>query len=185
MLAPRICVPVIGFAALSGTGKTTLLLKLIPILTARGLRVGLIKRAHHTFDTDKPGKDSYELRKAGASQVLIGSDRRWALVVEKEQAVDPDPFDMLGKLHTDELDLNLIEGFKASPLPKIELHRPMLGHPLLAETDPNIIAVATDEPQNLHIDLPILDLNSPSDIADFIVHRLALVEALLEGRQQT
>src|SRR5215831_14090336 len=149
MLAPKACVTVIGVAAMSGTGKTTLLLKLIPLLTARGLRVGLIKRAHHTFDTDKPGKDSYELRKAGASQVLIGSDRRWALVVEKEQTIEPDAFDLLGKLYTDTLDLILIEGFKASPLPKIELHRPALGHPLLADTDPYVIAVATDEPQRL------------------------------------
>jgi molybdopterin-guanine dinucleotide biosynthesis protein MobB len=185
MLAPTACVPAIGFAAMSGTGKTTLLLKLIPLLTARGLRVGLIKRAHHTFDTDKPGKDSYELRKAGASQVLIASDRRWALVVEREQTTEPDPFDLLGKLHTDTLDLILIEGFKASPLPKIELHRPILGHPLLADTDPNIIAVATDEPQRLQIDLPILDLNDPRDIAGFIVHRSSLGKALPRGRQQT
>ncbi|HXX82869.1 MAG TPA: molybdopterin-guanine dinucleotide biosynthesis protein B [Casimicrobiaceae bacterium] len=181
MLAPRVRAPVIGFAAISGTGKTTLLLSLIPLLTARGLRVGLIKRAHHSFDTDKPGKDSYELRKAGASQVLVGSDRRWALVVENEQPSEPDPFDLLGKLHTDALDLILIEGFKASPLPKIELHRPVLGHPLLAATDPYIIAVATDEPHRVHVHVPLLDLNDPADIAEFIVHYLSLGETLPQG----
>jgi len=174
MLAPGVSVPVIGFAAISGTGKTTLLLKLIPILRGRGLRVGLIKRAHHSFDTDKPGKDSYELRKAGASQVLIGSDRRWALVVENEPPIEADPFDLVHKLHGETLDLILVEGFKSSALPKIELHRPVLGHPLLAATDPYVIAVATDEPQRLHIALPILDLNDPGDIAEFIVRYASL-----------
>lgn len=188
MLAPRISLPVIGFAAISGTGKTTLLLKLIPLLGERGLRVGLIKRAHHSFDTDKPGKDSYELRKAGASQVLVASDRRWALVVEKDQPIEPDPLDLIRKLHADALDLILIEGFKGSPLPKIELHRPVLGHPLLAATDPYIVAVATDEPQRIHVDLPILDLNDPWDIAEFIVRHASLGETLpqrqIESRRQ-
>jgi molybdopterin-guanine dinucleotide biosynthesis protein B len=184
MLAPRPHVPLIGFAAVSGTGKTTLLLKLIPVLTGRGLRVGLVKRAHHSFDTDKPGKDSYELRKAGASQVLIGSNRRWALVVETQQHAEPDPFDLIARLHTESLDLILLEGFKASPLPKIELHRPALGHPLLVATDPYIIAVATDEPQRLRVDVPILDLNDPENIADFIFRHMSLDETLLQEQTE-
>lgn len=160
--------PILGFAAVSGTGKTTLLLKLIPVLRERGLRIGLIKRAHHSFDTDKPGKDSYELRKAGASRVLVGSDHRWALVVENEVPNEPELATMLHNLHTDALDLVLVEGFKFEPIPKIEVYRPGLGQPLLAQDDPCIIAVATDAPDFVAIDRPVLDLNRPGRVADFI-----------------
>ena len=169
-------VPVIGFAAVSGTGKTTLLLKLIPLLKARGLRIGLIKRAHHTFDTDKPGKDSYELRKAGASQVLVGSDHRWALVVEKEQATEPALSDLLGNLRVETLDLVMVEGFKSAPIPKIELHRPSMGLSLMAAVDPYVIAVATDEPHMVRIEIPVLSLNRPEDVAEFICDRLPMPE---------
>ena len=169
-------VPVIGFAAVSGTGKTTLLLKLIPLLKARGLRIGLIKRAHHTFDTDKPGKDSYELRKAGASQVLIGSDHRWALVVENERATEPELSDLLGNLRAETLDLVMVEGFKSAPIPKIELHRPSMGLSLMAAVDPCIIAVATDEPHLVRIEIPVLSLNRPEDVAEFICDRLSMPE---------
>ena len=169
-LAPLPC-PTIGFAATSGSGKTTLLLKLIPLLRARGLRIGLIKRAHHSFDTDKPGKDSYELRKAGASQVLVGSDHRWALVVENDMPSEPRLATMLGNLRTDMLDLILVEGFKFEPIPKIEIYRPSLGQPLLAAADCHIIAVATDDPAFVAIDRPILDLNRPEQVATFIHRR--------------
>ena len=170
-VVPVAC-PIVGFAAISGSGKTTLLLKLIPLLRARGLRIGLIKRAHHSFDTDKPGKDSYELRKAGASQVLVGSDNRWALVVENEVPTEPTLAALLRNLHTDTLDLILVEGFKFDPIPKIEVHRPSLGQPLLAEGDPHVVAVATDDRDFVRVDLPVLDLNCPDQVADFICQRL-------------
>jgi molybdopterin-guanine dinucleotide biosynthesis protein B len=169
-LVPSAC-PIVGFAAISGSGKTTLLLKLIPLLRARGLRIGLIKRAHHSFDTDKPGKDSYELRKAGASQVLVGSDHRWALVVENEVPREPTLAALLRNLQADELDLILVEGFKSDPIPKIEVYRPSLGQPLLAADDRHIVAVATDDPDFVAVDLPLLDLNRPEQVADFIHQR--------------
>lgn len=173
-------IPVIGFAATSGTGKTTLLLKVVPLLRARGLRIGLIKRAHHTFDTDKPGKDSYELRKAGASQVLVGSDHRWALVVENDTPAEIKLIDMLNNLRAETLDLVLVEGFKSEPIAKIELHRPSLGQPLMAATDANIVAVATDDPRLVEIGIPVLDMNRPEDVADFICDQL--LNRTLDGR---
>ena len=184
----RAPVPVIGFAAVSGTGKTTLLVKLIPLLRARGLRIGLVKRAHHSFDTDIPGKNSYELRKAGATQVLTGSCRRWALVVENEQHVEPGLSDLIGNMRTDILDLIIVEGFRSAPIPKIEVHRPSLGRTLIAAQDPYIIAVATDEPHLLQIEIPVLDLNQAEAVAEFLCHRLSMPEfgmcntRLLESR---
>ena len=163
--------PVIGFAAHPGSGKTTLLRALIPLMKARGLRIGVIKRAHPDFDTDKPGKDSYELRKAGASHVLVGSERRWALMVESDPPVELTLADMLNKLHPEALDLILVEGFKSTPIPKIEIHRPSIGHRLIAATDPYIVAVATDKPQSVPIGIPLLDLNQPEQVADFICDR--------------
>jgi molybdopterin-guanine dinucleotide biosynthesis adapter protein len=171
MRSPYVPVPVIGLAAISGTGKTTLLRQVITLLRARGLSVGLIKRAHHTFDIDKPGKDSYELRKAGASQVLVGSDRRWALMVENDRPAEPELDDLLARLHTATLDLVIVEGFKLAPIPKIEVHRPSMGHPLLAAGDPWIVAVATDEPARVEAGVPVLDLNRPAAVAQFICDR--------------
>jgi len=160
--------PVLGFAAFSGTGKTTLLKKLIPLLEARGVRVGVIKHAHHNFDIDKPGKDSYELRKAGARQMLVASARRWALMTEND--VDGDPqLDVLVKhLDPDIIDMVLVEGFKHVPFTRIELHRPALGHPGLYPEDSSIIAVAADAPVD-NCDLPVLDLNDAAAITDFIL----------------
>jgi molybdopterin-guanine dinucleotide biosynthesis adapter protein len=160
--------PVLGFAAFSGTGKTTLLKKLIPLLEARGVRVGVIKHAHHNFDIDKPGKDSYELRKAGARQMLVASARRWALMTENN--VDGDPqLDVLVKhLDPDIIDMVLVEGFKHVPFTRIELHRPALGHPGLYPEDSSIIAVAADAPVD-NCDLPVLDLNDAAAITDFIL----------------
>ncbi len=163
--------PLVGLAAASGTGKTTLLLKIIPLLKARGLRIALIKRAHHTFDTDKPGKDSYELRKAGAAQVLVGSDHRWALVVENESPKEPTLLDLLEKLRPEALDLVIVEGFKSAAIPKIEIHRPSLGQSLLAASDRHIIAVATDMADAVRIGIPVLDLNRPEEITAFICER--------------
>ena len=160
--------PVLGFAAFSGTGKTTLLKQLIPLLAERGVRVSVIKHAHHDFDIDKPGKDSYELREAGARQMLVASARRWALMTETEGDADPALDSLIGHLDPDGIDLVLVEGFKHVPFPRIELHRPSLGHSLLHPEDSNIIAVATDEPVETG-DLPRLDLNNAAAIAQFIV----------------
>lgn len=167
--------PVIGFAAFSGTGKTTLLTKLLPALRERGLRVGMIKHAHHSFDIDQPGKDSYQLRKAGAEQILVASRRRWALIAETPQREeDPDLAELLAHLDTSSLDLVLVEGFKHVRFPKIELHRPALGHPLLVADDESVIAVATDIPLRIpRAGVARLDLNAPDAIADFIVEYTA------------
>ncbi len=164
--------PIVGFAAYSGTGKTTLLKKLLPILKARGVRVGMVKHAHHTFDVDQPGKDSYELRKAGAAQMLIASRSRWALMVERAREKEPQLDEVLLELDQAALDLILVEGFKQESFPKIELRRAGLkGRPFYPEDD-NIVAVATDDPTDLDTDLPMLDLNRPQEIADFIIDRI-------------
>ena len=160
--------PVIGFVAYSGTGKTTLLKQLIPILNQRGVRVGLIKHAHHEFDIDVPGKDSYELRKAGAEQVLVASSQRWALMTETPGQDDARLDVLLDKLETSQLDLILVEGFKHIHYPKIECHRPSLGHDLMYLSDKSIIALATDQSPATDIDISLLDLNKPQQIADFI-----------------
>ncbi len=160
-------IPVLGFAAWSGTGKTTLLSQVLPLLRGSGLRCALVKHAHHDFDIDHPGKDSYELRKAGAGQVLIASRRRWALMVEREYEQDPPLAELLRHLDPTQADLVLVEGFKHEHLPKIELHRPALGRPLLYSDDPDIIAVASDQP--LDVPIPRLDLNDPASIAAFVV----------------
>jgi molybdopterin-guanine dinucleotide biosynthesis protein MobB len=160
--------PMLGFAAFSGTGKTTLLVRLIPFLEQRGIQVALIKHAHHDFDIDKPGKDSYELRKAGARQVLVASDRRSALVTEYAEPREPRLEDLIAQLALDEVDLVLVEGFRHLPFPKIELHRPSLRLPLLFHEDDSIIAVATDSDMGVDA-LPHLDLNNIAMIGEFIL----------------
>lgn len=166
--------PVIGFAAFSGTGKTTLIEQLLPLLCARGLRIAMIKHAHHRFDIDQPGKDSYRLRKAGAQQMLIASRLRRALMTETPDAEsDPPLAALIDELDTRQLDLILVEGFKHERFPKIELHRPALGHPLLAAQDTDIIAVASDAPLRPALAIPQLDINQPTQIVDFILERLA------------
>jgi len=164
--------PLLGFCAYSGTGKTTLLTRLIPVLNENGLKIGLVKHAHHQFDIDQPGKDSYELRKAGACEMMVASAKRWALVHEfPERHGDPSLEELLPNLSLGELDLVLVEGFKHEPLAKIELHRPSLGKPLLYPNDSSIIALATDfSPDNIN-QLPVLDLNDIYEIADFIKKR--------------
>ena len=169
-------VPLMGFAAWSGTGKTTLLVNLLGIFTKLELRVGVIKHAHHTFEIDYPGKDSYELRKAGASQVLIGSRQRWALLVENRQGKDKPLEYHIRNLDLDNLDLILVEGFKPEAIPKIELHRPSLGHDLLYPDDDSIIAIATDAALSVETALPLLDLNNAQQIAEFIIERYGLAQ---------
>jgi molybdopterin-guanine dinucleotide biosynthesis protein MobB len=160
--------PVLGFAAFSGTGKTTLLKQLIPLLAQRGVHAGVIKHAHHSFDVDKPGKDSYELRKAGARQMLVASDRRWALITENDTVADPKLDDLIARLDSGRIDLVLVEGFKQAPFARIELHRPSLGHPLLYPDDHHIIAVAADAALDTG-DLPLLDINDAAEVTEFIL----------------
>ena len=162
--------PLVGFAAYSGTGKTTLLVKLISILKGKGIQMGVIKHAHHTFEIDYPGKDSYELRKAGAAQMLIGSGTRWALMVETEKSHSLEFY--LNALDPTELDLVLVEGFKQEQFPKIELHRPSLNQALFSLRDNTIIAIATDDESRINTELQILDLNQPLQIAEFIIDRI-------------
>ena len=159
----------LGFAAFSGTGKTALLTSLLPLLTARGLRVGVLKHAHHAFDIDAPGKDSYRFREAGAKEVLVSSSRRWALMHElSEEATEMRLTELVPKFNGDALDLILVEGYKREVFPKIELCRPDLGHPYLYPTDSSILALATDAAPPSELSLPHLDLNHPEMIAAFI-----------------
>ena len=164
---------VLGFAAYSGTGKTTLLKNIIPLLKNKNYKVGIIKHAHHAFDVDQKGKDSYELRKAGASHMLITSNQRWALMVENTINKEPNVDEYIKKFDHEDLDLILVEGFKAQDIPKIELHRPILGHPLLCTNDKNIIAIAIDSKLNEDINIPILDLNNYKMIVEFIINNFS------------
>jgi molybdopterin-guanine dinucleotide biosynthesis protein B len=159
-----------GFAGWSGSGKTTLIEKLIPRFTARGLRVSLIKHAHHTFDVDTPGKDSYRHRHAGATEVLVTSSRRWVLMHELRGAQEPSFDEQVKRLSP--CDLLLVEGFKFAPIPKLEVWREAPGEPLLHPNDPHIVAVATDA--KIETRLPRLDLNDDAGIAAFIVKHLGL-----------
>ncbi|ENO8414967.1 bifunctional molybdopterin-guanine dinucleotide biosynthesis adaptor protein MobB/molybdopterin molybdotransferase MoeA [Vibrio mimicus] len=158
--------PLLGFAAYSGTGKTTLLEALLPKLTAAGLRIGLLKHAHHDFDVDKPGKDSYRLRKAGASQMLIASRNRHALMTETPDAEAEFDY-LLTRFDAEKLDVILVEGCKNIAFPKIELHRAEVGKPWLYPHDENIIAIAADE--TLETDLPQMNINDLDAIADFVL----------------
>ncbi|WP_424810670.1 molybdopterin-guanine dinucleotide biosynthesis protein B [Roseococcus sp. YIM B11640] len=133
---------IIGLAGWSGAGKTTLVVKLLPALIARGITVSTVKHAHHEFDVDQPGKDSFEHRQAGAAQVLVSSAKRWALMTEHRGAPEPPLAELLGKLNP--VDLVLVEGFKREALPKIEIHRAANGKPFLFPEDPLIRAVASD-----------------------------------------
>lgn len=161
-------VPILGFAAFSGTGKTTLLTQLIPLLKQQSLRIGLIKHSHHNFQIDQPGKDSFRLREAGASQIMLVSTHRRAIITEFQPIREPDLDQELLAYDQSELDLILVEGFKAAHFPKIELHRLSLDKPLLYLNDPDIIAVASDTPLKLPENLLQLDLNSPVAIANYI-----------------
>jgi len=164
-------VPILGFAAFSGTGKTTLLTQIIPLLKLHGLRIGLIKHSHHSFQIDQPGKDSFRLREAGASPVMLVSSHRRAIITEYEVAREPVLADELLLLPQSELDLILVEGFKATAFPKIELHRPSLNKPLLYPNDPNIIAIASDFAIDTPPGLVQLDLNQPDQITNFITRQ--------------
>lgn len=163
--------PLIGLCAYSGTGKTTLLTRLIPIFKQKNLRTAVVKHAHHNFDIDHPGKDSYEFRRSGANQVAVVSRKRIAWVQEFNDGRDePDLSSALSVLDIDKLDLVIVEGFKAEAFAKIELHRPSLGKPLLCTQDENIIALASDEYITAAASVHQLDLNNVNEIAQFIIN---------------
>jgi len=164
-------VPMLGFAAFSGTGKTTLLTQLIPLLRQNGLRIGLIKHSHHNFQIDQPGKDSFRLRAAGASPVMLVSAHRRAIISEITPEQEPRLDDQLKHFDQSGLDLILVEGFKAERFPKIELHRPSLNKPLLYPNDPDIIAIASDCALETPDTLIQLDINQPKMIAAYILNQ--------------
>ena len=164
---------IIGLAGWSGSGKTTLLTKLIPRLVARGLAVSTVKHAHHAFDLDQPGKDSHTHRKAGASEVLVGSAARWALVHELRGAVEPTLRELLAKLAP--VDLVIVEGYKREPHPKLEVYRAAVRKPLLHPDDPHIVAIASDQP--VPAGVPVVALDDVDAIADIILRHAAPIGA--------
>ena len=164
-------VPILGFSAKSGTGKTTLLAVLIPLLAKQGVRTGLIKHSHHNFEIDKPKKDSYRLRKAGATPVMLVSAYRRAIITEFNTATEPQLDVQLKAFDQSEIDIILVEGFKRENFPKIELSRACLKQPFFYPTDSSIIAVASDYPITLPSSLYALDINQPEQIMDFILQR--------------
>jgi molybdopterin-guanine dinucleotide biosynthesis protein B len=166
---------IFGFAGWSGSGKTTLIEQLIPRLTALGHVVSLVKHAHHGFDVDQPGKDSHSHRMAGASEVLVGSQTRWALVHELRGEAEPSLAELLDRLSP--VDLVLIEGYKRAPHPKLEVHRAAVGKPLLHHDDPAIVAVASDGPLP-HARVPVVDLDDIERIVDLLIRHAAPRPAL-------
>jgi molybdopterin-guanine dinucleotide biosynthesis protein B len=160
---------VFGFAGWSGSGKTTLINRLIPVLQAEGLTVSLVKHAHHGFDLDQPGKDSWRHRQAGCREVLVTSAARWAVIHELREEPELSLFEAIGKLSP--CDLVFVEGFKRASIPKLEVFRPALGKPLLYPRDPDIVAIATDDPRELATpSIPLLDLGNAALVAAFIIH---------------
>jgi molybdopterin-guanine dinucleotide biosynthesis protein B len=162
---------VFGLVGYSGSGKTTLLIRLIPELVRRGISVSTMKHAHHGFDVDQPGKDSYEHRLAGATEVMVSSARRWALMHEHRDVPEPRPAELIR--HMSDVDLLLIEGFKREPHEKLEVWRAATGKPLLAREDRSILAVASDAAVP-GLSIPVLDLNDVGAIAAFILARCGL-----------
>ena len=164
----------IGFAAYSGTGKTTLIKDVVMILKKSNYRVSVIKHAHHNFDIDQPGKDSYEIRKSGAENMLISSKNRWALMHENTNNNELTLVDLVNLLGKIKYDLILVEGFKAESFPKIELYRKEVSKDrgLLSSSDKNVVAIATEQKTKLETSLPVLDINNPQNIVDFIINFL-------------
>lgn len=157
---------VFGLAGWSGSGKTTLLTHLVPALGRRGVAVSTVKHAHHAFDIDQPGKDSYRHREAGAVEVMVASDKRWALMHELRSEAELSLDRLLRQMSP--VDLVIVEGFRHATLPKLEVHRPALGKPLLAPEDKAILAVASDLPL-AGLAVPYLPLDEPEAIADFVM----------------
>jgi len=160
---------VMGFAGWSGSGKTTLVEQVIGVLSARGLAVSLVKHAHHSFDIDHAGKDSWRHRQAGCREVMVSSGQRWSLTRELRGDAEATLDDLLAKLGP--CDVVLVEGFKRAEIPKIEVYRKEVTEPLLFPEDGRIVAVATDT--DVPTTLPTLDINDPEAVVDFIVGYLA------------
>jgi molybdopterin-guanine dinucleotide biosynthesis protein B len=174
---------VVGFAGYSGSGKTTLVEQLIPALKKRGLRVSVVKHAHHRFDIDHPGKDTFRHRQAGAFEVVVASTNRLALIREFEQPAEPTVHQLIAELDTG-VDWVLVEGFKHSALPKIEVWRAASGQPTLYRDDDFIVAIATDSPDQLpHATArPVLDLNDANALAGYLVNNQARFHYSLNQR---
>jgi molybdopterin-guanine dinucleotide biosynthesis protein B len=166
---------IIGLAGWSGSGKTTLLTKVIPCIVARGLKVSTIKHAHHSFDIDQPGKDSHIHRMAGATEVLVGSGRRWAIVHELRGEAEPTLAALLEKVSP--VDLVLVEGYKGGSHPKLEVYRAAVGKPLLYPDDPAIVAIASDEPLP-SARVPVVDLDDVERISDILLRHAAPVDSV-------
>jgi molybdopterin-guanine dinucleotide biosynthesis adapter protein len=167
---------IIGLAGWSGSGKTTLLIKVLPRIVARGLKVSTLKHAHHAFDIDQPGKDSHSHRMAGASEVLVGSSARWALVHELRGATEPTLALLVQKLSP--VDLVLVEGYKRERHPKLEIYRAALGKPPLYPDDPAIVAIASDEPLP-RAKIPVVDRDDVEGIADLLIAHAAPLASVL------
>lgn len=165
--------PVLAFVAFSGTGKTTLLSQVIPLLRERGVRCAVIKHSHHDFEIDQQGKDSHKLRKAGADQVILSSPHRTFWVQEGDGQTERSLDELIARLDPAGLDLILAEGFRTEPIPKIEVHRPSLATPLLCSEDDNVLAVACDAPPDAVVEVPLLPLNEPAAVAAFVSDWLA------------
>src|ERR1022692_3959730 len=165
---------IIGLAGWSGSGKTTLIKKLIPRLLARGLTVSTLKHAHHGFDLDKPGKDSFIHRTAGATEVIISSAKRWAILHELRREPEWDLSNLVAKMSP--VDLVLVEGFKRDAFPKLEIHRAANGKPLLHPEDPHIVAIASDGALPA-AKVPVVDLNDIEAIADLLLKHAVAVSA--------
>lgn len=163
---------VFGFAGYSGSGKTTLIENVIPVLVQRELRVSLVKHAHHAFDVDQPGKDSYRHRKAGASEVMLTSAKRWVLMHEIGDQIEPELPQQLHRMSP--ADIVLVEGFKKQPIPKLEIHRKAHGAPFLYLDDRHIIGIATDE--SIDTDLPQFALDDYRTIAEFVMVNAAQID---------
>ncbi|MGX9428951.1 MULTISPECIES: molybdopterin-guanine dinucleotide biosynthesis protein B [Bradyrhizobium] len=166
---------VIGLAGWSGAGKTTLLSRVIPHLLGQGLRVSVIKHAHHEFDVDVPGKDSWVHRQAGATEVLVSSSRRWALMHELRGAGEPRLAELLAKMS--QVDLVVVEGFKREPLRKIEVHRAVNNKPLLFPDDPGIVGIATDA--TIETRLPTAHLDDVTAVAAMMQRAAVAVDEIL------
>ena len=161
---------VFGLVGWSGSGKTTLMTRLIPELAHRGIRISTVKHAHHSFDVDQPGKDSFLHRTAGAVEVMVASANRWALMHEHRGAPEPSLEDLVRSMSP--VDLLMIEGFKRHRHPRLEVHRPSVGKPLICREDPSVLAVASDEPI-AELPVPRLELDDVSGIAGFVLARVA------------
>ncbi|CDS49390.1 Molybdopterin-guanine dinucleotide biosynthesis protein MobB [Polaromonas sp. CG9_12] len=174
---------VIGFAGYSGSGKTTLVEKLIPALKLRGLRVSVIKHAHHKFDIDHPGKDTFRHREAGAFEVVVASSNRLALIREFEQPAELTVHHLIAELY-EGVDWVLVEGFKHSDLLKIEVWRASSGKPTRYRDDDYVVAIATDSPGQLPVATlrPVLDLNDTDAVADFLVNNQDRFDYSFEDR---